>query len=198
MTAITASSRSTTSATTTSPTAAAMGQVGLEWTVAGFGDFSSRASETDMLMRNSNTGAVRDLRYQQQRHHLCRADGPGRPGMVGRRLWRFLDAAQRDRHADAQQQYRRIRNLRHQQQSDHLGGGRWVRSGWNGRWRVWRFLRQCQRNRHADAQQQYWRIRDLRHQQQSASPRRRRWDRSGWNGRWSASARSTAPARATC
>jgi len=37
--------------------AAAMGNVGLEWTVAGFGDFSGNANETDMLMRNSNTGA---------------------------------------------------------------------------------------------------------------------------------------------
>jgi hypothetical protein len=37
--------------------AAPMGQVGLEWTVAGFGDFSGNAGETDMLMRNSNTGA---------------------------------------------------------------------------------------------------------------------------------------------
>jgi hypothetical protein len=36
---------------------AAMGAVGLEWTVAGFGDFSGNANETDMLMRNSNTGA---------------------------------------------------------------------------------------------------------------------------------------------
>jgi hypothetical protein len=34
-----------------------MGQVGLEWTVAGFGDFSGNANETDMLMQNSNTGA---------------------------------------------------------------------------------------------------------------------------------------------
>ena len=33
-----------------------MGQVGLEWQVAGFGDFSGRANETDLLMRNSNTG----------------------------------------------------------------------------------------------------------------------------------------------
>ena len=33
-----------------------MGQVGLEWSVAGFGDFSGNANETDMLMRNSNTG----------------------------------------------------------------------------------------------------------------------------------------------
>jgi Holliday junction resolvase-like predicted endonuclease len=37
--------------------AASMGAVGLEWTVAGFGDFSDNAGETDMLMRNSNTGA---------------------------------------------------------------------------------------------------------------------------------------------
>ncbi len=35
---------------------APMGQVGLEWTIAGFGDFSGNANETDMLMRNSNTG----------------------------------------------------------------------------------------------------------------------------------------------
>jgi hypothetical protein len=38
-------------------TAAAMGQVGLEWQVAGFGDFSGNANETDMLMRNTGTGA---------------------------------------------------------------------------------------------------------------------------------------------
>ena len=31
-----------------------VGQVGLEWTIAGFGDFSGNANETDMLMRNSN------------------------------------------------------------------------------------------------------------------------------------------------
>jgi hypothetical protein len=37
--------------------AVSVGQVGLEWTVAGFGDFSGNANETDMLMRNSNTGA---------------------------------------------------------------------------------------------------------------------------------------------
>ncbi len=34
-----------------------MGQVGLEWQVVGFGDFSGHANETDMLMRNRNTGA---------------------------------------------------------------------------------------------------------------------------------------------
>jgi hypothetical protein len=34
-----------------------MGAVGLEWSVAGFGDFSGNANETDMLMRNTNIGA---------------------------------------------------------------------------------------------------------------------------------------------
>jgi hypothetical protein len=37
--------------------AAALGAVGLEWTVTGFGDFSGNAGESDMLLRNSNTGA---------------------------------------------------------------------------------------------------------------------------------------------
>jgi hypothetical protein len=35
-----------------------MGAVGLNWQIAGFGDFSSRPNETDMIMRNSNTGAL--------------------------------------------------------------------------------------------------------------------------------------------
>jgi hypothetical protein len=34
-----------------------MGTVASQWTVAGFGDFSGNANETDMLLRNSNTGA---------------------------------------------------------------------------------------------------------------------------------------------
>jgi hypothetical protein len=33
-----------------------LGAVGLEWTVAGFGNFSSNPNESDMLLRNSNTG----------------------------------------------------------------------------------------------------------------------------------------------
>jgi len=94
--------------------AAPMGQVGLEWTVSGFGDFSSRTGETDMLMRKQQW-PVRDLRSRQQRHYLGRPDGAGRPGMVGRWLRRLLDAGQRERHADAQQQYRHIRAIRHQQ-----------------------------------------------------------------------------------
>jgi hypothetical protein len=47
--------------------AAPMGQVGLEWSVAGFGNFSGNANETDMLMRNKNTGAfeIYDIRNNQ-------------------------------------------------------------------------------------------------------------------------------------
>jgi hypothetical protein len=37
--------------------AVAMGAVGSEWTVAGFGDLSSKPGESDMLMRSSTTGA---------------------------------------------------------------------------------------------------------------------------------------------
>jgi hypothetical protein len=33
-----------------------MGAVGTNWSVAAFGDFSGNANETDMLMRNTNTG----------------------------------------------------------------------------------------------------------------------------------------------
>jgi len=35
-----------------------MGAVGLEWQVAGFGNFSGQANETDMMMHNTNTGAL--------------------------------------------------------------------------------------------------------------------------------------------
>jgi hypothetical protein len=35
-----------------------MGTIGREWTPSGFGHFSSNGGETDMLMRNSNTGGL--------------------------------------------------------------------------------------------------------------------------------------------
>ena len=79
-----------------------VGQVGLEWSVSGFGDFSSRSGETDMLMRNSNTG-VSSFTTSETTHHFGGADGTSRAGMVGGGFRGFLDATQRDRHADAQQ-----------------------------------------------------------------------------------------------
>ena len=36
--------------------AAALGDVGLNWKVAGFGDFSGNVNETNMLLRDVNTG----------------------------------------------------------------------------------------------------------------------------------------------
>ena len=42
-----------------------LGQVGLEWQVAGVGGFFG-TDTSDMVLRNSNTGAVRNLRHQQQ------------------------------------------------------------------------------------------------------------------------------------
>ena len=79
-----------------------MGQVGLEWQVAGFGDFSSsHASETDMLMRNSNTGAFEVFDISQQRHNVVRR--MGQVGWSGRsRASAISRPCQRNRHADAQ------------------------------------------------------------------------------------------------
>ena len=56
-----------------------MGQVGLEWQIAGFGDFSGNANETDMLMRNSKTGAfeIYDISHNQ----ITVASGMGQVGL---------------------------------------------------------------------------------------------------------------------
>ena len=42
-------------------TGASLGQVGLEWAVSGFGDFSTKPGETDMLMRDSNNRSFMDV-----------------------------------------------------------------------------------------------------------------------------------------
>ena len=62
--------------------ATGMGQVGLEWAVAGFGDFSSRSGETDMLMRNSGTGAFEV--YDISNNTITFATGSCRHGQSGR------------------------------------------------------------------------------------------------------------------
>jgi hypothetical protein len=56
-----------------------MGQVGLEWSVAGFGDFSGNANETDMLMRNTNTG-VFEL-YDISNNQIANAAPMGQVGL---------------------------------------------------------------------------------------------------------------------
>ena len=113
--------------------AASMGQVGLEWTVAGFGDFSGNANETDMLMRNSNTGAFEVYDISNNAITSAASMGAGRLGVDGCRLRRFQRQCQRNRHADAQQQHRRLRGLRHQPQRDHVGRLHGCRSAWSGR-----------------------------------------------------------------
>ena len=55
-----------------------MGQVGAQWQVAGFGDFSGRANETDMLMQNSNTGAFEV--YDISNNAITSAAGMGQVG----------------------------------------------------------------------------------------------------------------------
>ena len=62
--------------------AAPMGQVGLEWSVVGFGDFSGNANETDMLMRNNNTGAFEI--YDISNNQITRPRRWGRSGWNGR------------------------------------------------------------------------------------------------------------------
>ncbi len=59
--------------------ATGMGQVGLEWQIAGFGDFSGHVNETDMLMRNSNTGAF-EL-YDISNNAITNATGMGQVGL---------------------------------------------------------------------------------------------------------------------
>ncbi len=56
-----------------------MGQVGLEWQVAGFGDFSGNGNETDMLMRNSNTGQFEI--YDISNNQLASAASMGQVGL---------------------------------------------------------------------------------------------------------------------
>ena len=129
-----------------------MGQVGLEWTIAGFGDFSTRANETDMLMRNSNTGAFEVYDVANNAITSARTDGPGRSGMDDRGLWRFLRQCQRNRHADAQQQHRRVRTLRHPQQCHRARQPGWAKSAWNGRSAAFRAVRPaCRRPRNSAA-----------------------------------------------
>ena len=77
-----------------------MGQVGLEWSVAGFGDFSGNANETDMLMRNNNTGQF-EL-YDISNNTITSAGPMGRVGLEWSCGW--LRPDQRggcERHADA-------------------------------------------------------------------------------------------------
>jgi hypothetical protein len=56
-----------------------MGQVGLEWSVVGFGDFSGNANESDMLMRNTHTGQFEV--YDITNNQLTSAASMGQVGL---------------------------------------------------------------------------------------------------------------------
>ena len=129
-------SKSTISATMPSRSAGPMGQVGLEWTVAGFGDFSTRANETDMLMRNSNTGAFEVYDISNNTITSRPADGPGRAGVADRGLWRFLRPAPTRPTcccATATPAHSRSTTSSTTRSRRH---SRWARSGWSGRLRA--------------------------------------------------------------
>ena len=59
--------------------AAALGQVGLEWQIAGYGDFSGNSGESDMLMRSSRTGALEY--YDLSNNRIVAAGGMGQVGL---------------------------------------------------------------------------------------------------------------------
>ena len=71
-----------------------MGQVGMEWQIAGFGDFSTRANETDMLMRNGNTGQF-EL-YDISNNAITVATSMGQVGLEwsDRWFWRLFGKRQ--------------------------------------------------------------------------------------------------------
>ena len=93
-----------------------MGNVGLSWQVLGFGDFSGNAGETDMLMRNSNGGAL-EL-YDISQWPVLRFSHAWAPVGTSWQVLGFGDFsgnASEKRHADAQQRQRAIRALRYRQ-----------------------------------------------------------------------------------
>jgi hypothetical protein len=47
--------------------AGAMGNIGTEWEVLGFGDFSGNPNESDMLMRDTGNGAIDYFDIQDNR-----------------------------------------------------------------------------------------------------------------------------------
>ena len=98
-----------------------LGQVGVEWQVAGLGGFYG-TDTSDMLLRNGSTGDFDIYDISNNTITNSRRHGPSRTGMAGRGLRRFQLARRRNRHADAQQQHAEIRDLRHQQQRHHLCG----------------------------------------------------------------------------
>ena len=122
-----------------------MGQVGLEWQVAGFGDFSGNANETDMLMRNTNTGAFEI--YDISNNTITSAAAMGQVGLE----WQVAgfgpingagasDMLMRNINTGAFEIYDIANNQHHQRDRE------WVRSDWNGRSPALRSIRRAARS----------------------------------------------------
>ena len=110
-----------------------MGQVGLEWSVAGFGDFSGNANETDMLMRNTNTG-VFEL-YDISNNQITAAAPMGQVGLE----WQVAGFGDFSGNANETDMLMRNSNTGAFEVYDIsnnriVGRRRWGRSAWNGRW----------------------------------------------------------------
>ena len=105
----------------------ALGQIGTEWQVAGLGGFNG-TDTTDMILRDSNNGAFEIYDISNNNITDSRRDGPGRPGVDGLRLRRFLRQCRRNRHADAQQQYRRTSKCTTSATTRSHSRRRWARS----------------------------------------------------------------------
>ena len=147
-----------------------LGQINPALQVASVGGFNG-TDTADLLMRDPATGAF--TLYDVSNNNITGnvALGQVGPEWTVAGVGDFSTRCRRDRHADAQLEYRRIRGLRHQQQRHHgLRADGSGRPGMDGRG-LWRFLDPRQRDRHADAQLEYRRIRGLRHQ--STTPSRR-------------------------
>ena len=177
--------------------AAPLGQVGLEWQVAGVGAFN--ASDTsDMILRNGNTGQFRYLTTSAtipspKPSAWVKSDWSG--GFGVRRFQ--LAAGETDmliRNGGGNFEIlisptmpsRRLRRW-----------GKWVS---NGRSRALAISRRgpnesdmLMRNNNTGA------FRNLTTSATTKSPRRGRWDKSGWNGRsWASVISPAMPTRATC
>ena len=127
-----------------------MGQVGLEWSIAGFGDFSTRANETDMLMRNNRIPAhsrstISAITTSPSRDRWARSGWNGRLRALG------------DFSGNANETDMLMRNIRIPACSNSTTSATtpsrwrpaWARSASNGRSAAYRPLRQHGAARHA-------------------------------------------------
>ena len=94
---------------------ASIGTVGLEWQFSGIGNFSGIPGESDMILRNTDTGGLPGLQHRQQSVHRLQLHRHGRPRMAVRRRCPN-PSPRRLRPGIAQRRHRPIPALQHRQQ----------------------------------------------------------------------------------